>query len=296
MDFSKHLFACSQLHIIHGESREVISPNQEKDLEKLSSKLVLSASEAEKLEKLRNKKARDGTPLFSKTAESLFVSLFFSKKYNKRIGLMKEKEEHEADGVPHLVRGIKSEEDGAKLLSQLDGVTYYKDKKVRNNEFFTGAFDRIDAPTIEEATKIVEIKIPFQLKEFYHQMGKALPKSAICEMQGYLDITGKEVGEIHFCLVTFPEETIKQQRLFWLAKMCADGVETEEFLEKWADIEDNMRFSDIPPNERVWSYRIERDENMIQDLRERVVAARDWLNNFEKTHKTATKLRWHHLF
>lgn len=279
-----------------GDTKGYITPKQTKELERLSLLPNPSDKQEKELERLRSLKVRNGEPVFSKSAESMLLNIYFSKKYNKRYIPKIEKEDYEQDGIPQMVRGIKCEEDGAKLLSELDNVTYYKDKKVRQNDYFTGAFDRIDAPTIEEATKIVEIKVPYGYKEFYKQMGANLPKHIVPEMQGYLDITGKNVGEVHFCLVSFPEQTIQQQRLYLLNKMCPNMVETEDFLEKWAEIEDNMRFSDIEPSERVWSYRIERDDELIDEMKARVEQARRWLSDFEKTHKTATSLRWHHLF
>ena len=53
---------------------------------------------------------------------------------------------------------------------------------------------------------------------------------------------------------------------------------------KWAELESDIRVNDLPLNEKIISYKVERDNKLIDQIRERVEICRDWILDFEKYH------------
>jgi hypothetical protein len=65
--------------------------------------------------------------------------------------------------------------------------------------------------------------------------------------------------------------------------------EDPDFKEAALQIELNMTFSDIPKEERVLIFRVERSETIISKIYERVEKAREFLAEFEEMHLNFNK-------
>ncbi len=53
-----------------------------------------------------------------------------------------------------------------------------------------------------------------------------------------------------------------------------------------------MRFSDIPLEERVISHIVERDDEAIESVYERIGECRKWLNKYAENHNTFASKRY----
>jgi hypothetical protein len=292
MDFSDYKFQCSKLVSIMSASREVLSATGAKDLDKLQAKqargITLSPEEEARLTRLitQRENMERGGIILSKACQAYLKSIYLQEVYGYRYRLLG------GEGVPEMVRGIKAQGDATLLLSQVDGRPYYKHRGSVENEYLAGRLDVIDEPTLEAATKVIDIKSSYDIVSFYDKPEEPFTKANILQMQGYLSITGKQTAEIAHCLVGYSEETIQEQYRLLFDKMCPDGVETPEFTRKWKKAELDLRFADIPAPDRVFSFIVHRDDDLIDSIHETVQACRDWLNAYHETHVSYTAKRY----
>ncbi len=97
-------------------------------------------------------------------------------------------------------------------------------------------------------------------------------------------LTGATEGEIAYCLVSMPEEIInsEKKRIFYLMNPATE--QNPDYLQAIEKLENNMIFDEIPKEERVVRFKVERDDAVIEKIYERVRACRLWLADFEKLH------------
>jgi hypothetical protein len=101
-----------------------------------------------------------------------------------------------------------------------------------------------------------------------------------------MDIANSGKGFIAHCLVDMPEEIIEDMKYRLLKKMnCATEL-SPEFMEEWEKWERSMRFSHIPPAQRVFKIPVTPFTDFErQKVYDRVKICRDWLNNFHETYQ-----------
>lgn len=186
--------------------------------------------------------------------------------------------------VDRLVRGNLSEKDSATLASIVTGEQYYRVKKKVSSEYLTGSVDLLDTDNYETATKIIDIKTISKLELLPKRLDMGAEKSNIVQLQAYLALTGKEKGELIYCLPKYSDGIIAQQKDLLFLKMCKDGIESEKFLTKWAITESKLKFEDIPPQDRVIRFTYKRDEKLIAEIHDSVVWARNYLNKLQDRH------------
>lgn len=213
-----------------------------------------------------------------KESKSYLYDLYCHHKYGIRPKLLGGQQ------VDRLVRGNLSEKDSVKLASIVTGEEYYRVKKKVSSEYLTGSVDLLDADNYENATKIIEIKTISKLEILPKRIDSGAENSNIIQLQAYLALTGKNLGELIYCLPKYSDGVIAQQKDHLFMKMCKDGIETEKFLTKWDMVESKLKFEDIPPKERVVRFVYERDEKMIEEIHEAVIWARKYLNKLQEKH------------
>jgi len=191
-----------------------------------------------------------------------------------------------------LTKGTATEPTAAKLLSEIDQVEYFQVKTSIKNDYLFGYLDVLDAPTIEQSSRVIEIKNSFDIASFMLKVGQPLSKSIWYQMQGYLAITDKDIGEVAFCLCDFPDYMISEQREIIFKAMCPDGKETADFIRYWSNAEKSMRFQDIPAKQRVFSYMVHRDEAAIKKIKERVLYCRSWLQKWSAQYNDFIEQRY----
>ena len=283
------LVGCTSLGILmSGRSNEITEP-QLAELEKLQNK----ETPLTYLQELRLKiliAKRDGTadvPL-SVQAKKYLLRRYSRFKYGKRYKIRTVSEMK----FSALLKGKLTEKSAKELLSEIDECEYYAVKTAVKNDYLNGYLDVLDAPTVAESSRVIEIKNSFDIVGFMMTSEKELPKSIWYQAQGYMAITDKDICEVCFCLCDFPDFMIAEQRKIVFEAMCPDGVETVEFLNYWHTAEASMRFSDIPAKERIFSRLVRRDEDAIQKIYKRVLYCRKWLQEWSVQYDKKIKQRF----
>jgi len=289
-DLNDFTIGCSILGVIMaGSSKDTITIKQLQELDRLLYKdTPLTELQNEKVDHLIAKRNGLLEPHLSAMAKRYLMTRYSRYRYGKRYKIR-----HIAEmKFSQLTKGTMVESTAVKLLSEIDGVDYFRVKTCVKNDYLFGYLDMLDAPTVDQASRIIEIKNSFDIASFMLKVGQPLSKSIWYQMQGYLAITDKDIGEVAFCLCDFPDYMINEQREIIFKAMCPDGVETDDFIRYWTTAEKSMRFEDIPAKQRVFSYIVHRDEVAIKKIKERVLYCRSWLQKWAEQYNGFIEQRY----
>jgi len=277
-DFSKALIRCSAIGHIMKNGKGSYTDADELKLSELKLKPKRTDNQEKQYVGLLTKKA-DGV-LLSETCKKYLIRTYALEKYN-RIS--------DEPMTKQMYKGIQCEEDSIDLFCKVEKVFYSKNKEKIKNEFLSGTPDLFDGSTVFSSQEIIDIKSSWDITTYLKNIDGALNPLYYWQIQGYMAISGAKVGTIAYCLVNTPDEIINDEKRRLFFKM---GVATEEnpkFLKEVAKMERNMRFDDIPIEERVLRFTVERNDNDIERIYEKVKKCRLFLADFEVKHLFFTK-------
>jgi hypothetical protein len=256
---------------MQNEKSSYFSPSNEARLKELETRTkALTPPMIIELEGLIERRRKTREVKLSDSCKNYLRSLYLSQRYGNRYSFLG------GVGIQQMVRGIKQEDWAVKMLSEFRNKEYFRDKKRLRDTHLIGSVDVLDSKSILTASRIVEIKTKETIGEFNKRIGVPLEDSHFLQMQGYINLANKEIGEVVYCLVPPSEDKIQEQKeLFY---------ELKNNNKKWESVESNIRFLDIPLNEKIISYKVERDKNVIDEIYQRVEVCRNWIVDFEKYH------------
>ena len=188
-----------------------------------------------------------------------------------------------------MVKGIISEEDSIELFAVLEKRPFLKNKTRLYNDFLTGMPDLFDGETITDSNEIIDIKSCWDIFTFLKNVAEPENDDYYWQIQGYLALTGGKIGTIAYCLVTTPESIIEGEKYNLLRKMDVATEEDPDFKKELQLLINNRKFDDIPMEDRLLTYSIERDDEAIEKIYERVKMCRKFLSEFEEKHRIFSK-------
>lgn len=181
-------------------------------------------------------------------------------------------------------KGKEVEEDAITLVSRLDRILFEKNEIRVEDEWFSGWPDFFEGKDIYNATKIHDVKCPWDIESFLGNLTRTLPLAYYWQMQGYMSLTGAESAEVHFCLLNTPERFIKQAADAMLRNMLVISAESPEYKKAESDIINNMTFDNVPLQEKRIKFKVQRNDEDIENARKRVEKCREYLGELEKLH------------
>ena len=198
----------------------------------------------------------------------------------------------------YLEKGNIVEEDSLQLLSDIDGVSYWKNEEYLENEFLQGCPDNI-------FQKVRDTKSNYE----YDTFKKAdLTSLYSWQIKGYTWMaieSGHEIsktGELCYCLVNSPAHRVESERKsLWFNMGMPDDTE-ERWIEAASQLERNHIFDiakfkesfpgfdlvtpiwnfDIPKHMRVKRFDVTLEDSDIEHMKRRSIMAKDWLIEREK--------------
>lgn len=211
----------------------------------------------------------------------------------------------------YLTKGNERENDSITLLSRVLRKHYKKNKERKSNEYIQGEWDLhdiIDGVIVET----LDTKSSWSYITFLEAQEKTL--NPIYRIQGhcYMWLTGAKKHTVCYCLVNGTYKYIKDQirSLQWKhGVLDGDISEDQNYLEAVKQLERNHIFDidsfikenpefiplndvwfnqkldqymwhyDIPKEERVYSITFERDEEVIEKIKQRVINCRKYMNH-----------------
>lgn len=185
--------------------------------------------------------------------------------------------------IEYFQKGKLQENEGIKLLSDVDEVEYTKNIARLSNDFLTGEPDIIKGVDIYLAKLVYDTKLSWDYPIFLKKINLPIENGNKQQIQGYLDLTNCNEGYVADVLVNMPETIINDYRYRLAKKMGAIDMETESFRLEEAKLMRSMIFDRIPKHKRVFKKKVEPFTPFEkQKVYDKVKICRDWLNNFHK--------------
>lgn len=150
-------------------------------------------------------------------------------------------------------KGKDVESQSIDLYNEVFFTNYKKNTERKTNDFLTGECD-IDAPE-----KIIDIKSPWSKKTFPATAEEGVNKDYEWQLRGYMWLFDKDSAEIAYCLVNTPEYLIEYEQNKTIHEV-----------------------DEIAPELRVTVLKIERDTELEELIKQKVLAARDYAEWYEK--------------
>jgi hypothetical protein len=213
-------------------------------------------------------KADKEAGVLSKTAQKHLIEVYIAEKYGRKRDIQ----------TKQMKKGIEAEQDSIDLLSMYLKLPFSKNEERFKNDFITGLPDIINGDTI------IDIKSSYDLWTFLGNIPDKLDNLYYWQMQSYMWLTGTRKATIAYCLVNTPESIIQQEKYYLLKKMDVISEESPEFIKEAMKVEFNMTFDDISINERILTFNVNRNEDDILRIENKVLKARTFLQELEQTH------------
>ncbi len=294
-DFSTTLIRCHALGSIMTEQRgktnlekyndavEELKDERRKYDEMPNKALKTAAKKLEKISKLEIEltqlKAVKDDVILSDTCKSYLIQAYVLSKYG-RVREIQTKQ---------MIKGTISEEESIDLFSVLEKKPYNKNTERLYNEYLSGCPDLFDGETIQTSTEIIDIKSSWDIFTFLSNVESPENDAYYWQLQGYLSLTGAQIGTIAYCLVNTPDSLIEGEKYNLLRKMDVATEEDPAFKKELAKLMANRKFDDIPMAERMLTYSIERNDEDIDKIFKKVEKCREFLSEFEEKHRMFSK-------
>lgn len=210
----------------------------------------------------------------SQTAKDYLIKAYIKAKYDRETDI----------ATKHIQKGIEAEESSIMMLSKHQGKMLFKNEERLSNEWVTGLPDVYEGESIENCDFLWDIKTSWDIWTFLGNIRQKLNPIYYYQMQAYLWLSNCKSGAIAYCLTDCPENIIQDEKRKLLYKMNVISEDSPEFIEEAAKMEINLIYPDIPIDEKILIFPVERDEEVIELMKQKVQKAREFLTELEKKH------------
>lgn len=205
----------------------------------------------------------------SETCKTHLVDVFVSAKYKRQTDIF----------TKFTTKGLMVEEDSITLYSRVRKTFFKKNPDRLDNEFISGHPDLYEGESIVTASKIIDIKSSWDIYTFFRSANPdKLNKNYYWQLQGYMALTGAKTSTLAYCLVNTPEVLINDEKRKLLWRMNAGTEENETYKAACEELDKLMIYDDIPLSERLIELTIERNDDDIARIAERVMQCRKYMN------------------
>lgn len=206
----------------------------------------------------------------------------------KRSNVMKSK---------YTEKGIQVEDKSLTLYSNFIGKPFFKNKERFKNEYFTGEPDN-------KAVVIRDIKSSWDYSTFPMYDTEIKNTDYVCQLNGYMDLTGIDKAELIYCLVDTPhkiindeirradwnynvmdnEGNIKEESIHLIVEIVQNKIYTHKGLQEFCDENPAVRiewfenFREIPETMRIKIFKTSKDDALISQMKSQIVKCREYLN------------------
>lgn len=215
----------------------------------------------------KTKAAKEAGEL-SETAKSHLISTYIWQKYGRRKDV----------STPQIEKGRLVEAEAIAMAGRVHGVEYIRNDERRSNGYISGETD-VSFPVI------VDVKSSWDVETFLTKVKTGLDPLYEHQVKGYMWLWDQPIALVCYCLISTPEVLLNAERKKLFYAMDCVTEEDNRYVRSCAEMEYNLVFDDIPEEERVISFEIERDEELIAQIPGRVQKARDYLVEFAKDHQ-----------
>lgn len=168
----------------------------------------------------------------------------------------------------YLDRGNSMESAAIERVAKYYCCELEKNEIKLENEYFTGTYD---TATID---RVIDTKVPFDCFTFPFFVS-VIDKDYYAQLQVYMDLTGLRKASLCYCLENGSEEQI--EKLSW--KIAKDLGKDEPDMSEWEEAEKQLSYDHLDDKLRIKVYEFEYDEDYIEKAKQRVIEARNYIEN-----------------
>lgn len=176
----------------------------------------------------------------------------------------------------YIEKGLQSEDAAIALYSFVKGDFYTKNDEWFKNEFICGT------PDIITDTTIIDVKTAWDATTFPFFEDELPTKAYAYQVQGYMWLTGKEKASLAYCLIDTPAQLVEDEKRRMAWKMGLIDDVNQDYIDACAEIDKAHTFSQFPKEMRVKEFFVDRDEKIIESMKQRVLEAREYLKSLDK--------------
>jgi hypothetical protein len=202
---------------------------------------------------------RSKSEFLSQTAKTYIHELVLEHKY----GIKKEFSSRYTD------KGNAVEDESILLVNDVLDVKFiYKNEEHFTNDWITGT------PDVNTEDVLLDVKSSWDATTFPFFDTEIPNKDYYYQLQGYMWLTGKQQSMLCYCLVDTPADMVASE----VRRTHYNLNKIEEDLELTKEIESKHLFSHIPKNRRVKVFYVQKDEQVIEQIKEKIELAREYYN------------------
>lgn len=162
-----------------------------------------------------------------------------------------------------VIKGTMVESDSLDLYQQVTGQTFFKNQKRLENDFIQGT------PDVIAKDFILDIKSSWNIWTFASVDQKQATKNYFYQLLGYMWLTEKHQASLVYALVNTPDSITNEEIYKLTFKMSEEEAEKHRV---------NYEFDDIDPKLKIKQFDFSFDGEVVEKLKERIIASREFLN------------------
>jgi hypothetical protein len=193
--------------------------------------------------------------IFGETSKSYLQEIYIKEIYNREKYISNK----------YMQKGILQEEDSLDLLSEYFNRLLIKNKDYIKNDYVLGT------PDVIEDDQVIDIKTSWDIFTFFSSKDNPI---YYWQLQSYMWLANKKKATLAYCLTDAPDFLIAQEARYRARQTGDDEGEV------YAQMLKELTYSDIPIKDRVKIINYERNDEDIEQLKDKITKAREYLTNF----------------
>ena len=145
----------------------------------------------------------------------------------------------------------------------------FKNEENLNNDWITGT------PDVNTNEILLDIKCSWDATTFPFFETEIPNKDYYYQLQGYMWLTGKTESLLCYCLVNTPFQIVEDEvrREHWKQNLIDESLDLRDFVQA------KHNFDHIPKEKRLKVFKIAKDEEVIEKIKQRVEECREYYND-----------------
>ena len=144
----------------------------------------------------------------------------------------------------------------------------YKNEEHFSNDWITGT------PDVNTNEILLDVKSSWDATTFPFFDTELKNKDYFYQLQGYMWLTGKEESLLCYCLIDTPLQIVEDEirREHWKASLIEESFDLRAF------VQSKHTFGHIPKEKRLKTFKIAKDDKVIEDIKTRIEQCREYYN------------------
>ena len=145
----------------------------------------------------------------------------------------------------------------------------YKNEEHYSNDWITGT------PDVNTNEILLDVKSSFDATTFPFFDTELTNKMYFYQMQSYMWLTEKQESLLCYCLIDTPLQIVEDEirREHWKASLIEESLDLRAFVQA------KHTFGHIPKEKRVKTFKIAKDDEVIESIKTRIEECREYYNN-----------------